>query len=486
MTTRPPLGFWQIWNMCFGFMGLQFGFALQNSNVSRIFQTLGASVDAIPALWIAAPLSGLLVQPVIGYFSDRTWGRFGRRRPYFLAGAVLATLALIAMPNSPVLWVAASLLWILDASINVSMGPFRSFVGDQLPSTQRTTGYAMQTLFIAAGSVVASLLPWLFAQIGVSNIAEAGAIPDTVKYAFYASALALLAAMGWTVLSTREYPPQALAAFDDATSVSRTPLVKARVRTLGLIWFAAGAAALVLVYATGIERELYLLAGGMLAYGVVQLVVACSRKENIFVEIATDLIAMPQAMGRLAMVQYFSWFALFAMWIYTTAAVTQVQFGATDTRSAAYNEGANWVGVLFAAYNLFAIVAAALIPWMTRRLGLRMSHLINLMLGGLGLMSFLVIRDPRWLLASMVGVGFAWASILSLPYALLSNTVPTKKMGVYMGIFNLFIVIPQLLAASVLGFLLKTFFGNASINALLMGGISLLLAGLCMLRVKEH
>ena len=485
MATRPALGFWQIWNMCFGFMGLQFGFALQNSNVSRIFQTLGASVDAIPALWIAAPLSGLLVQPVIGYFSDRTWGRFGRRRPYFLAGAVLATLALIAMPNSPALWVAASLLWILDASINVSMGPFRSFVGDQLPSTQRTTGYAMQTLFIATGSVVASLLPWLFAQIGVSNVAEAGAIPDTVKYAFYASALALLAAMGWTVLSTREYPPQALAAFDDATLVSRAPLAKARVRTLGLIWLAAGAAALALVYATGIEHELYLLAGGVLAYGVVQLVVACSRKENLFVEIATDLIAMPRAMGRLAMVQYFSWFALFAMWIYTTAAVTQVQFGATDTRSAAYNEGANWVGVLFAAYNLFAIVAAALIPWMTRWLGLRMSHLVNLTLGGLGLMSFLVIRDPRWLLASMVGVGFAWASILSLPYALLSNTVPTKKMGVYMGIFNLFIVIPQLLAASVLGFLLKTFFGNASINALLIGGISLLLAGLCMLRVKE-
>ena len=486
MATRPALGFWQIWNMCFGFMGLQFGFALQNSNVSRIFQTLGASVDAIPALWIAAPLSGLLVQPVIGYFSDRTWGRFGRRRPYFLAGAVLATLALIAMPNSPALWVAASLLWILDASINVSMGPFRSFVGDQLPSTQRTTGYAMQTLFIATGSVVASLLPWLFAQVGVSNVAEAGAIPDTVKYAFYASALALLAAMGWTVLSTREYPPQALAAFDDATLVSRAPLAKARVRTLGLIWLAAGAAALALVYATGIEHELYLLAGGVLAYGVVQLVVACSRKENLFVEIATDLSAMPRAMGRLAMVQYFSWFALFAMWIYTTAAVTQVQFGATDTRSAAYNEGANWVGVLFAAYNLFAIVAAALIPWMTRWLGLRMSHLVNLTLGGLGLMSFLVIRDPRWLLASMVGVGFAWASILSLPYALLSNTVPTKKMGVYMGIFNLFIVIPQLLAASVLGFLLKTFFGNASINALLIGGVSLLLAGLCMLRVKEY
>jgi len=485
MTTRPSQSFWQIWNMCFGFMGLQFGFALQNSNVSRIFQTLGASVDAIPALWIAAPLSGLLVQPVIGYFSDRTWGRFGRRRPYFLTGAVLATLALIAMPNSPMLWVAASLLWILDASINVSMGPFRSFVGDQLPSAQRPTGYAMQTLFIATGSVVASLLPWLFAQIGVSNVAEAGAIPDTVKFAFYAGAVALLCAMGWTVLSTREYPPDTLATFDDVTPVTHASLVNARVRTRGWIWFALGAATLVLVYATHVDPELYLLAGGMLAYGVVQLVVAYSRRRSVFVEIVTDLIAMPPTMRRLAVVQYFSWFALFAMWIYTTSAVTEVQFGATDTRSAAYNEGANWVGVLFAAYNAFAIVAAVLIPWMTRQLGLRMSHLVNLSLGGLGLLSFLVIRDPRWLLVSMVGVGFAWASILSLPYALLSNTVPAAKMGVYMGIFNLFIVIPQLLAASVLGFLLKTFFGNASINALLIGGVSLLLAGLCMLRVKE-
>jgi len=243
---------------------------------------------------------------------------------------------------------------------------------------------------------------------------------------------------------------------------------------------------LALVYATHVDRELYLLAGGMLAYGLIQLAVAHSRTQNLFVEIVTDLIAMPSTMRRLAVVQYFSWFALFAMWIYTTAAVTQVQFAATDTQSAAYNEGANWVGVLFAAYNAFAVVAAILIPWMTRRLGLRMSHLINLSLGGIGLISFLVIRDPRWLLASMVGVGFAWASILSLPYALLSNSVPARKMGVYMGIFNLFIVIPQLLAASVLGFLLKTFFGNAPINALLIGGVSLLLAGLCMLRIEEH
>ena len=486
MTIRPRLGFWQIWNMCFGFMGIQFGFALQNSNVSRIFQTLGASVDDIPVLWIAAPLTGLLVQPVVGYFSDRTWGSLGRRRPYFLGGAVLATLALAAMPNSSSLWIAATLLWVLDASINISMGPFRSFVGDQLPTAQRPAGYAMQTLFIAAGSVIASLLPWLLAQLGVSNVAGVGAIPDTVKFAFYAGAAALFCAIGWTVLSTREYPPEALAAFDDATPAAGEPLQSASVRKSGGVWLAAGAATLLTVYLAQVDRQLYLIAGGMLAYGSVQLAVGASRSRNALVDIVSDLIAIPSTMRRLAVVQFFSWFALFAMWIYTTAAVTQVHFATTDTQSQAYNDGANWVGVLFAAYNGFAIVAAILIPWMTRRLGLRISHLVNLTLGGLGLMSFLLIHDPRWLLLSMAGVGFAWASILSLPYALLSDCVPAKKMGVYMGIFNLFIVIPQLLAASVLGFLLKTFFANQPIDALLIGGLSLIAAGLCVLRVEEH
>jgi len=485
MTQKPNLSFWQIWNMCFGFMGIQFGFALQNSNVSRIFQTLGASVDDIPALWIAAPLTGLLVQPIVGYFSDRTWGALGRRRPYFLAGAILATLALIAMPNSPALWVAAGLLWILDASINISMEPFRAFVGDQLPSTQRPTGYAMQSFFIGVGSVVASALPWAFAKYGISNTAVAGAIPDTVKYAFYAGAVALFGAIGWTVLSTREYPPDQLAAFDRSR-----PARLERPRTAAgyapWLWFTAGAVGIALVYFTQVDKQLYLLAGGLAAYGAVQIAVGLSRSHNLFTDIVADMHAMPATMRQLAVVQFFSWFALFAMWIYTTSAVTAVHFGSSDTQSVAYNDGANWVGVLFAAYNAFAALAAMLIPAMTRRFGLRISHLVNLCLGGLGLISFLLIRDPQWLLLSMAGVGFAWASILSLPYALLSDSVPADKMGVYMGIFNFFIVIPQLLAASVLGFLLKTFFANAPINALLIGGVSLIVAGLCTLRVREE
>ncbi|MEO7323535.1 MAG: MFS transporter [Dokdonella sp.] len=486
MTTRPRAGFWQIWNMCLGFVGIQFAFALQNSNMSRIFQTLGASMDDIPLLWIAAPLTGLIVQPVVGHYSDHTWSRFGRRRPYFLSGALLAALALFAMPNSRLLWIAALLLWLLDGSINVSMGPFRSFVGDQLPSEQRALGYAMQTFFIAAGSVVASLAPWLLAWFGIANTAAAGAIPDTVRFAFYSGALVLLAAMSWSALKTREYAPAVLDTFEDTTNAQVDAPIASGMRLRALLWLSAGSVTLIAMRLAHADRQLYVLGGGLIAYGLVLWTAAAGRRGNAIAHIIADLRAMPETMRRLVPVQFFSWFALFAMWIYTTAAVTEVQFGTTDTLSARYNEGANWVGVLFATYNAFAIVAAALIPWMTRRFGLRASHMFNLVLGGCGLASFLLIRDPRWLLLSMAGVGFAWASILSLPYALLSNSVPTRKMGVYMGIFNLFIVIPQLLAASVLAFLLRTIFANAAIDALLIGGVSLALAGACMLRVPEQ
>ncbi len=485
MTAKPQLSFWQIWNMCFGFLGIQFGFALQNANVSRIFQTLGAQVDEIPILWIAAPLTGLIVQPIVGYYSDRTWNRLGRRRPYFLVGAVLTTLALFAMPNSPTLWIAAGLLWILDASINISMEPFRAFVGDQLPPRQRPAGYAMQSFFIGIGAVIASLLPWLLTKFGVDNTAEAGAIPETVKYAFYAGGAILFAAVGWTVISTREYPPEVLQSFDDAGSDEEVRTVPMKARRDGLSWLAAGLVAVAFIYVARLEQELYLLAAGLVVYGVALLLLASLRRRNAFTAIMSDLHDMPPAMRRLAVVQFFSWFALFAMWIYTTAGVTQAHFGTTDPQSSAYNEGANWVGVLFAAYSGFAALAAIIIPLMVRWLGLRLSHLINLWLGAGSLLSFLLIRDPQWLLASMVGIGFAWASIVSLPYALLSNHLPAAKMGVYMGIFNFFIVIPQLLAASVLGFLLRTFAAGQPLYALAIGGISLFIAGLAVLRVAN-
>jgi len=434
---RPLLTFWQIWNMCFGFLGLQFGFALQNSNVSRIFQTLGASIDDIPVLWIAAPLTGLLVQPLVGYYSDRTWTRLGRRRPYFLVGAILASFALLAMPRSGALWIAAGLLWILDASINISMEPFRAFVGDQLRPAQRPGGYAMQSFFIGIGAVVASMLPWLLARAGVSNHAAgavgAAAIPDTVRYAFDLGAVVLFAAILWTVLRTREYPPEQLNAFADST----------------------------------------LSPAGAVAEGGAGMLSAIVR----------DIRQMPQAMRRLAPVQFFSWVALFAMWIYTTPAITQVHYHTTDSASDAYNEGANWVGVLFAAYNGFAALAAVVIPFMVRRFGLRASHAINVWLGGIGLISMQFIHDPQWLLLSMLGVGFAWASILALPYALLSDSVPAAKMGLYMGVFNFFIVIPQLVAAGLLGFVLKAFMGGAPMQALTLGALCMFIAGFLALRV---
>ena len=489
-TARPRLSFWQIWNMCLGFLGLQFGFALQNANVSRIFQTLGASIDDIPILWIAAPLTGLLVQPLIGYASDRTWTRLGRRRPYFLAGAILSAAALVAMPHAPVLWVAAMLLWLLDASINVSMEPFRAFVGDQLPPAQRPAGYAMQSFFIGIGAVIASMLPWLLAHAGVSNHvdpASGTAIPDTVRYAFYLGAVALFAAMGWTVLRSREYPPETLRAFADAQPPAALvgAVHSGDNRRTGAFWSVIGLAGITLVRAYRLDPQLYVVCIGALAWGIALLAHSVIDRSSMFGTIMHDLQTMPDAMRRLIPVQFFSWLALFSMWIYTTAAVTQVHFGSSDPLSDAYNEGANWVGVLFGAYNGFAALAAVVIPFAVARLGLRLSHLVNLFLGGAALISFRFIHDPHWLLLSMVGVGFAWASILSLPYALLSDSVPAQKMGLYMGIFNFFIVIPQLVAASVFTVLLKTLFGGAPIYALVVGGVSFIVAGLLALRVPE-
>jgi maltose/moltooligosaccharide transporter len=484
MNDKPQLSFWQIWNMCFGFLGIQFGFALQNANVSRIFQTLGADIDQIPILWIAAPLTGLIVQPIVGYFSDRTWTRLGRRRPYFLAGAVLTSLALLVMPNSPTLWVAAGMLWIMDASINVSMEPFRAYVADQMPPRQRPAGYAMQSFFIGIGAIVASALPWILAEWGgVANVAEGGGVPDTVKYSFYAGAVVLFGAIGWTVLTTREYPPEQLHEFSDARQARPHRIDRAEARRNGLFWLTLAIVVAGGVFAFGLDAQLYLLAGGLAAYALSLVYLSMNRPESFVTNIMADLHGMPAKMRQLALVQFFSWFALFAMWIYTTAGVAAFHYGSSDPQSSAYNDGANWVGVLFAAYNGFAALAAIVIPFMVRRMGLRRSHLVNLWLGAAGLLSFLFISDPAWLLVSMVGVGFAWASILSLPYAMLSDSVPTAKMGTYMGIFNFFIVIPQLVAASVLGFLLKTFFDGEPIYALVIGAISLVIAGLTTLRV---
>ena len=500
---KPQLNFWQIWNMCFGFFGIQFGFALQNSNVSRIFQTLGADYNDMTILWVAAPITGLLIQPIIGYFSDKTWGRLGRRRPYFLYGAIFASLSLFIMPNSPTLWIAAGMLWIMDAMINVSMEPFRAFVGDMLPRKQRAMGYAMQSFFIPVASVIASSMPWMLSNwFDVNSTAELGVIPDTVRYSFYAGGVVFLLAVGWTVFSTKEYSPEELEAFEKAERLlDNAEEPKEANRSVkqffqgGVIWLLVGVIGTILVMLNieALDKNLILLTGGLVFFGLCQITAGLfekptqmnASKRNGFSLVMVDLFNMPETMRQLAVVQFFSWFAFFAMWTSTTTAITSHHFGTSDVSSVAYSEGADWVGVLFSAYNLASVLAALTIPLVVKMFNLRIAHMINLVLGGCGFISFIFIDDPDWLIASMVGIGFAWASILSIPYALLSNSVPMKKMGLFMGIFNIFIVLPQILAASILGFLVSKLFAGETIYALVIGGSSMLLAAVLTLRVKQ-
>ncbi|RMG69065.1 MAG: MFS transporter [Bacteroidetes bacterium] len=498
---KPRLSFWQIWNMSFGFLGIQFGFALQNANVSRIFETLGADVESIPILWVAAPVTGLLIQPIIGHMSDKTWHpRWGRRRPFFMIGAILASLALFIMPNSPLLWVAAGMLWIMDASINVSMEPFRAFVGDLLPGEQRTAGFAMQSFFIGTGAVIASALPYILSEVfGVKSEAAEGVVPDQVKYSFYIGGAVFLLAVMWTVFTTKEYSPEEVAAFSESEKADAGPAAPVagestvapnRFRNVGLGFLLTGILTTLLVNQMSLgKKELYILTVGLAAFGVISLVAGMfsrqTKTEGGFMEVMQDLYTMPKTMAQLAIVQFFSWFALFAMWIYTTAAITSSIYGTTDASSAAYNEGADWVGVCFAVYNGVAALVAFLLPPLARATSRKTVHLICLLLGGLGLASIFFVSDPNMLLLSMVGVGIGWASILSMPYAILSGALPSQKMGVYMGIFNFFIVIPQLVAASILGFLVGQLFEGHAVYALLIGGVSMALAGLLTLLVDD-
>ncbi|GLS90816.1 hypothetical protein GCM10007916_18830 [Psychromonas marina] len=415
-------------------MGIQFGFGLQNANVSRIFETLGASIDQIPILWLAAPITGLLVQPIVGYMSDRTWTFLGRRRPYFLIGAIFSSIALIILPNSPYLWIAAGMLWMLDASINISMEPFRALVADNLPSKQRTQGFAVQTFFIGVGSVIASSMPYILTNwFDIANTAPAGVIPPSVKISFYAGAAVFLGAVMWTVFRTREYSPEELAAFDGVPAAPKEEVKKAGLLTM-----------------------------------------------------FTDMKIMPTTMKQLAVVQFFSWFALFAMWIYTTSAVTGHIYGSSDASSALYNEGADWVGLCFAMYNGVSAIAAFTLPWLAARTSRKFIHAICLLIGGISLASMALVQSPNMLMLNMVGIGFAWASILCMPYAILAGSIPSNKMGFFMGVFNFSIVIPQILAAGILGFLTQHFFGGNAMYALVLGGVSMALAAFFTIFVVDQ
>lgn len=418
--------------MSFGFFGIQFGFALQNANVSRIFQTLGAEIDHIGFLWVAAPLTGLLVQPIIGYMSDRTWHRkWGRRRPFFFVGAALASIALFLMPQSTELWMAAILLWVLDASINISMEPFRAFVGDKLPSSQRTTGFAMQTFFIGLGAVIASLLPYIFTNVfNVSNIAPEGEIGDSVKYSFYIGAVVFFLSVLWTVLTSDEFPPEDITTWEEE-----------KLKTKGL-W-------------------------------------------KGLAEISKGIFSMPKTMLQLAVVQFFTWVGFYCMWLYTSAAIAQNVHGTTDPTSKAFQDAGDWVGVMFTVYSAVSAITAFLLPVIAKKIGRKFTHLVCLMIGGIGLISLVFIKTDYTLLIPMVAVGLAWASTLTMPYAILAGALPGNKMGFYMGVFNFFIVIPQLIASFVMGFLIKDIFHDEAIYALVIGGTCMVLGGLFNLIVVD-
>ena len=428
---KPRLTFWQLWNMSFGFFGIQFGFALQNANSSRIFSTLGANPDELPWFWLAPPVTGLLVQPIIGYLSDNTWHhKWGRRRPFFFMGAIVATLAMFAMPNSTAIWMAVFALWIMDAAINVSMEPFRAFVGDKLDASQHTAGFAMQTFFIGCGSVIASLLPWMFEQLGASNSAAGGVIPDTVRYSFYLGGIAFITAVTWTVFTSTELPPADLAKFRAE---------RAKRKGIG----------------------------------------------HAFSEIFAGFVNMPLVMRQLAAVQFFSWAALFVMWVNTTNAVAANVFGTTDAKSDAFQDAGTWVSVMFAVYNGVSAIAAFILPIIARKTNRKMLHMFCLILGGVSLASIMFITDKYWLLLPMVGVGIAWASILTVPFAILAGSLPPEKMGFYMGTFNFTIVIPQIIMIPVLPFILKNFLGGQVAATLAVSGTLMAIGGLCTLLVKD-
>ncbi len=494
--TKPRQSWPGLWNISFGFFGIQIGFALQNANMSRIFQSLGTSVDDLPALWVAAPLTGLVIQPVIGHLSDRTWfGRLGRRRPYFLAGAVLGALSLFVMPlagsfAAPLLF-AATMLWVLDANLNISMEPFRAFVGDMLGRDQHAAGYSVQTAFIGAGAVVGSIFPYALERLGVSNAAAAGTIPDTVRYAFWFGGLALFLAVLWTVVTTREFSPAEMAAFEGPVPPDAgAPALAQRGLASGGTWIAAGIAVAVITGVFDLEKEVYLLGGLLVAYGLASVIAITRSKRGqspgILGHIVGDFAGMPDLMKRLALVQFFSWSALFIMWINTTPVVALHFFGASGPESPAFQTGANWVNVLFTVYNGVAAVAAlTLLPWLANSIGRVRTHIAALLCGAAGFASFFVIRDPQMLIVSEIGVGIAWASILAMPYAILASSLPQGKLGIYMGLFNIFVVVPQLLVATVMGSITKYFFPTEPIYTMAFAAVVLIAASLAMLRVPR-
>jgi len=427
--------------MSFGFLGIQMGFALQNANASRILQIFGADVHELSWFWIVAPLTGLIVQPIIGYYSDKTWTRLGRRRPYFLTGALLASVGLILMPNAdmftafmPALWVGAGMLMIMDASFNIAMEPFRALVADLLPSDQRTLGFSVQTILIGIGAVIGSWLPYVLTNwFGIANTTQVGEVPLNLLMSFVIGAAILVGSILITVFTTKEYSPEEMK----------------------------------LINAESEEDDEV-------------------EEESSILDIFTDFMKMPVTMRQLSWVQFFSWFGLFGMWVFTTPAVAHHIYGlALDDHGAVYQNAGDWVGILFGVYNAISAVYAFFLPAIAKRIGRKRTHAYSLIIGGLGLISIYFMPNEDWLILSMIGIGVAWASILAMPYAILAGSIPAKKMGVYMGIFNFFIVLPQILNALIGGPMVKYLYGGNPIYALVVSGVSLLIAALLVVKVKD-
>ena len=432
---KSDLSFWQIWNMCFGFFGIQFGWSLQMGNMSAIYEFLGAKPEEIPGLWLAAPMTGLIIQPIVGYFSDRTWHRkLGRRRPYFLVGAILSSIALFFMPNSPTVWIAAGTLWILDSCINISMEPFRAFVADNLNEKQRSLGYAMQSMFIGGASFIAGFLPTLLVDwMGISRQKINGGIPENIVWSFYIGSGVFLLAVLYTVFKSKEYPPDQ-------------------------------------------------------NFSVVE-----SSGDNIFLEIINAIRHMPSQMKRLALVQFLTWPGLFLMWFYysTGVAVNIFRGNASGAEGSAellhFSQGLELANSTSAILNLVTFLFSFSIPFIVSKVGKKLTHTLCLFIGGLGLISVNFIHEPSMLFLSMSMVGIAWASILSMPYTILAGSIPPQKMGIYMGIFNFFIVLPEIIASLTFGSIMQNYLDNDRLLAVLIGGLLLITAGiLCLLIVKEE
>lgn len=449
---KKKLSFWQIWNMSFGFLGIQMGFALQNANASRILQIFGADVHELSWFWIIAPLMGLIVQPIVGHYSDKTWGKFGRRKPYFLAGAILASIGLVFMPQAdmfiaflPALWVGAGMLMIMDASFNIAMEPFRALVGDNLRTDQRTQGFSIQTALIGFGAVIGSWLPYALTNwFDIANEAMEGSVPLNLIISFIIGALVLIGSILVTVFTTPEYSPEELAQFEDEKKHNQA-----------------------------VENEV------IRKSSVV--------KKSSLLDIIEDFKKMPTTMRQLSWVQFFSWFGLFGMWVFATPAIAQHIYGLphADSSSAAYQNAGDWVGILFGIYNLVSALYAFALPYIAKRIGRKFTHSVSLVIGGLGLLSIYIMPDENWLIISMIGIGIAWASILAMPYAILAGSIAPKKMGVYMGIFNFFIVIPQIINALIGGPLVKYAYNDSAILALVTSGISFLIAAALVSKVKD-